>query len=311
MNRRTEEEDYYCVDISEVEWEKLDRWYGANVCLESVVLAEWNKIRKTIEKGHRKTLHLAVPTIDCMTNGLAPGEVLYIGVTDERISAAFGLNIVKNLGIDKREKLLVFNAGRGEYAYARGILSLSAEVDEYDLRDGIELTDDEIGRIEEQIEKIKASDISIVNTPYISVESISEEVLRLKEEEIPALIVIDNLRFLTTRKNCRNRDREYRHISEKLRKLAKDTLVPIVVMGPLSKKRQAMGGFWPTAIDMPADKLLDYFDKILMVHRSETEGKEVCLNVSSIKNPNGWYGYKKLLYRANYNELKEIPQIKQ
>lgn len=306
MISREEKDDYYCVDLPESEWTKIDRWLGTNVSLTSMVLTEWNKIQKTIEKGPRKSLRLAFPTIDGMLNGLAPGEILYIGLVDEKISAAFSLNIVKNLGIDKHEKILVFNSGRGEYTYARGLISLCANVDEYDLLYGKELSDEDTERIEELIEKIKSAEVSVVNTPYISIESIYDEVLKLKGEDIPSLILVDNLRFLSTKKTFKNRSQEYRHISQKLWKLAKDTRIPIVVTGPLSKSRQTMKDYWPTSVDMPAEKMLDSFDKILMVHRDETKNGVTTLNVSSIKNPNGWYGYRKILYRPDFNELKEI-----
>lgn len=307
MNAKIDkEDDYYTVDLPVSEWTKINRWFGTNVSLTSLVLTEWNKIQKTIEKGPRKMLSLAFPTIDGMVGGLAAGEIMYIGVIDERVNAAFSMNIVKNFGIDKQKKILVFNSGRGKYTYARGLISLCSGVDEYDLQYGKELSDEDTEHIEEIIEKIGKSDVSVVNTPYISVESIFDEVNRLSDDETPDLILVDNLRFVTTKKQCKNKSQEYRHIADKLWKLAKDSRVPIVVTGPLSKDRQKMRDFWPTAIDMPADKMTDSFDKILMVHNGKPENNTRILNISSIKNPNGWYGYRGMQYIPQSYELKEL-----
>lgn len=95
----------------------------------------------------------------------------------------------------------------------------------------------------------------------------------------------------------------YRVVSNKLWKLAKDTRIPIVITGPLSKKRRSMKDYWPTALDMSAENMLDSFDKILMVHRDENAE---LLNISSIKNNDGDYGYRKIKHLPDTNRLEEI-----
>ena len=59
----------------------------------------------------------------------------------------------------------------------------------------------------------------------------------------------------------------------------------------------------PTALDMPAENMLDSFDKILMVHRDENAE---LLNISSIKNNDGDYGYRKIKHLPDTNRLEEI-----
>lgn len=297
----TKTDDYYTVSLPESEWGNIERWFGTNVSMTSMVLTEWSKIQKTIEKGPREVLRLGINSIDVMTNGICPGEVMYIGNADEKTNTAFSLNIVNGFGINNKKRLLMFNSGKGEYAYARKLISLRADVDELDLKVCSCLSHDEIARVEKAVKDIQDSDVSVVNTPFISVESIYNEVHKLGEADKPDLILIDNLHFITTQRKCKSKNQEYRLVANKLWKLAKQTSIPIVITGPLSKKRRDMKDYWPTAMDMPAPNMLDSFDKILMVHRDDE-----ILNISLVKNRDGDYGYRKIKHLPDTNRLEEI-----
>lgn len=304
-NTDTTSDDYYSVSLPESEWTHIDRWFGTNVSMTSMVLTEWNKIQKTIEKGPRETLRLGVPSIDVMTDGISPGEIMFIGHVEEKTNIVFSLNIVNGFGINNKKKLLIFNSGKGGYAYARGLISLRANIDEFNLKVCEHLAYDEIERIENAVADIQTSDISVVNTPFISVEAIYDEIHKLNETARPDLILVDNLQFITTQKKCKNKRQEYRAVSNKLWELAKDIRIPIVVTGPLSKKRRKMKDYWPTAADMPAENMLDSFDKILMVHIDNNKNGEL-VNITSIKNNDGDYGYRKIKYHPGTNKLEEI-----
>ena len=51
-----------------------------------------------------------------MIGGLHPGELLYVGSAEERYNFAVGLNIIHAAGMEGNKKVLVFNAGRGQYS---------------------------------------------------------------------------------------------------------------------------------------------------------------------------------------------------
>lgn len=299
----TKDDGYYTVRLLESELTNVGRWFGTNVSMTSMVLTEWNKIQRTIECGHRESVKLGVSSIDVMTGGICHGEVMYIGHVDEKTNTAFSLNIANEFGINNKKKLLIFNSGKGEYAYARGLISLRAGVDEFNLKACELLMPDEIERVENAIADIQDSDISVVNTPFISVESICDEIYKLDETNKPELILIDNLCFITTQRKCKNKSQEYRVVANKLWKLAKNIGIPIVITGPLSKGRRNMKDYRPTALDMPAENMLDSFDKILMVHRDENAD---LLNISLIKNNDGDYGYRKIKLFSDTNRLEEI-----
>lgn len=299
----TTHDDYFSVSLPKSEWAHIDRWFGTNVSITSIVLTEWNRIRKTIEKGPRKALKLGIPSVDVMSGGICPGEVMYIGHVDEKTNTAFSLNITNGFGIDNKKRLLIFNCGKGEYTFARKLISLRADVDEFNLKVCEFLSLDEIERVENAIVDIQGSDVSVVNTPFISVESIYDEIHKLEKTNKPELILIDNLYFVTTQKKCKSKKEEYSVVSNKLWKLAKDTRIPIVITGPLSKERINMKDYWPTALDMPAENILNCFDKILMVHKDENNE---LLNISSIKNNDSDYGYRKIKHFPDTNKLEEI-----
>ena len=41
-------DDYYTVNLPESQWTSIDKWFGDNVSLTSLVMTEQNKIKKTI-----------------------------------------------------------------------------------------------------------------------------------------------------------------------------------------------------------------------------------------------------------------------
>jgi len=301
-----QDDDYYRVSLPKSEWLHIDRWLGDNVSLTSIVLTELNKIKKTRQKGPRKSIRIGIDTIDAMIGGVCPGEVLYIGSTEEKSNLAIDLNIVQKLGIGEKAKILVFNSGRGQYAYARGIISLCTGVAESRLQISQSLSDEELEQIEETISDLHLSNVSIVSTPNICIESICEEIEKYPKTERPDLVLIDNLRFLTTRTKCKDRQQEYQMVTWKLWKLAKDVQIPVVLTGPLSKQRRKMVQYWPTARDMLTENMLENFDKIVAVHRSNKKDKENILNVTVIKNPDGTYGYREMEYDPDCNALTEM-----
>lgn len=298
------EDDYYRVSLPQSEWLHIDRWLGDNVSLTSIVLTELNKIKKTYEKGRRKTIQTGIASIDAMIGGLCPGEVLYIGSTEEKYNFAVGLNILHTAGIKGNMKVLVFNSGRGQYAYARGLISLCSNVEESKLQNSQSLSEEELEQVEEAVNELRLSNVSIISTPNIYVEDICEEIERLKETELPDLVLIDNLSFLTARQQYADCREERLNITEKIWKLAKDSRIPIVLTGPIFKTRKITEGYCPTAADLPVEDMQKFLDKVVTVHRKSQ--RQDMLNITVIKNPDGTYGYRKIEYDPNCNKLIEI-----
>lgn len=302
-NKETED-DYYRVSLPQSELLHIDRWLGDNVSLTSIVLTELSKIKKTYEKGRRKTIQTGIASIDAMIGGLCPGELLYIGSTEEKYNFAVGLNILYAMGIKGNTKVLVFNSGRGQYAYARGLISLCAGIEESRLQNAQILSDEELEQVEESLGTLQLSNISVVSIPNICVEDICDEIKKLQEEDHPDFVLIDNLSFLTAQEQCANRREESRRITEKIWSLAKDIRIPIVLTGPLSKRRRKMEEYRPTATDLPTEGILKFMDKIVTIHRIGEYEDALCITV--IKNPDGTYGYRKIEYDPDSNKLTEL-----
>lgn len=298
------EDDYYRVSLPQSELLHIDRWLGDNVSLTSIVLTELNKIKKTYEKGHRKTIQTGIASIDAMVGGLYPGEVLYIGSTEENLNFAIGLNIIEKLGTHDGAKIVVFNSGRGQYAYARGLISLCSNVEESRLQNSQSLSEDELDQVEEAVSALQFSNISIISTPNIYAEDICEEIKKAQDTDRPDFVLIDNLSFLTTQMQCVDHQEEHRKIAEKLWSLAKDTRIPIVLTGPLSKGRRKMNDYRPSSADLPTEGMLKFFDKIVMVH--SCRNRQDVINITTIKNPDGTYGYRAIKYDPDCNKLTEI-----
>ena len=297
---------YDFVSVPQSEWSNIRKWFGDHVSMTSLVLTELNKIKRTKQNGKRRSLNLGIRTIDAMVGGLFDGEILYLGNETENGNFAFCLNIMKRLAVDSGKKVLVFNCGRGEYEYARGLLSLCAEVDVAKLKNPEWLSDEELQQMEEAAEKIQSADLSIVNIPNLCVERLCDEVRKTQDEVRPDILLVDNLRFLTATDVCDDRRAEYRVIAKKLRQFAKESGIPIVLTGPISKSRRMMDDYWATACDMPADDMLDSFDKIIMIHPCREPLKKDVLNVTVIKNPEGPYGYRQIEYYPRCHKLTEI-----
>ena len=303
FQNKAAEDDYYRVSLPQSEWLYIDRWLGDNVSLTSVVLTELNRIKKTNQKGPRKSVQIGIPSIDAMIGGVAPGDVLYIGSTEEDYNFAVGLNILHAAGISSN-KVLVFNSGRGQYSYARGLITLCTGIEERKLQNAQLLSKDDLMAVEETVNTLQMSNISIVSTPNAFVEDVYEELKKLKEADYPVFILIDNLSFLTTKELCSDREDEQRKIAKMLWTLAKDTRIPIVLTGPLSKKRRKMKDYRPSAADLPSAGIINFLDKIVTIHKQDDKCDNI--NITAIKNPDGTYGYRKIKYDPVCKKLTEL-----
>ena len=239
-------------------------------------------------------------------SGISPGEVMYIGQENAKINAAIMLNIIRNLGIEKKNRILYYNQSQGQNSFAKALLSLCSGIPEVELQQGWNLTQESYRHLDGVVTDIKNAEVSVVGTPNISTETIIEDVCGLDKEKLPALILINDLRFLSAQKKCRSKQKLYRYIAEKLHQLARDMRIPIILTGPIAENRTGVCE-WPLNIgDMPAAHMEEYFDKILMIYPERIREGKRTLDVGVIKNPDGWHGCYQMAYLSDCNEIREV-----
>lgn len=113
----------------------------------------------------------------------------------------------------------------------------------------------------------------VYDTPGISVENITKQCIRLKQEENIGLVVIDYLQLISTEEKT-SREQELSNIGLSLKKLAEELKIPIIVISQLSKEpeRRYKEGQdpRPTLKDFGySSDIIKCADTILLLYRDE------------------------------------------
>lgn len=135
----------------------------------------------------------------------------------------------------------------------------------------------------------------IDDTPYLSINEISDKARLLKKDHTVDLIVIDPLQFIRSSDQYENRNREVTAIIYSLKCLAHELNVPILLLSQLSREIENRGDKHPLLIDLPDSSSIEQVaDVILFLYRAAIYNPETELpNIAELmiaKNRNGATG---------------------
>lgn len=140
----------------------------------------------------------------------------------------------------------------------------------------------------------------VYDTPGISVENITKQCIRLKQEENIGLVVIDYLQLISTEEKT-SREQELSNIGLSLKKLAEELKIPIIVISQLSKEPERRykerQDPKPTLKDFGySSEVIKYADKIMLLYKDDyynkNSDKKHTLEINIAKS---MYGKSKIL----------------
>ncbi|HZN03501.1 MAG TPA: replicative DNA helicase [Candidatus Polarisedimenticolia bacterium] len=269
---------------------------------------------KTIERlqQHRELvtgLSTGYATLDEMTSGFQPTDLIIIAARPGMGKTSFALNIAQNCSRQGR-KVGVFSLEMSREQLFLRLLTGQARVDAHAMRTG-RLRREEWRRVTDTLAEIAEVPISIDDTAGITVLEMRAKSRRLKMEQGLDLLIIDYLQLMRSRGRFENRNQEISEISRSLKELAKELQVPVVAISQLSRAPEQRGNDRrPQLSDLRESGAIEQdADMVMFIFREEvykpTEENRGLAQVIIAKQRNGPIGTIEFAFLREYTRFEQ------
>jgi len=294
------------------------------VSLQDLVKQQFYHIEDTKISGLPGTgLNTGFSELDAITAGLQPSDLIILAARPSMGKTALALNIARNVAVSQQEGNIValFSLEMSKEQLALRLLCSEARVTQDNVRHAM-ISDDDMGRLAQAVEKLWECPVFIDDTPSISVLEIRGKARRLKAEHGLSLIVIDYLQLMNSSSRAENRVQEIAIIARGLKALAREMKVPVIALSQLSRMVESRSPRRPQLSDLRESGAIEQdADLVLFLYRPAYYGEEELLrinydperdkNVTEVlvaKQRNGPTGTIKLVWVPEYGQFGDLAQ---
>jgi replicative DNA helicase len=232
-----------------------------------------NSADTSLVDQNKQNLLTGFPSIDKITGGFRPGELIFISGRPAMGKSSVALNIAHHAALKENKTVVYFTYEMLSEEVSMRLMSIDSRVDLLKLRTS-NLTNSDLKAIANSTRNLSSSSIYINDLSETTSTDICRECQKIDEKEGIDLIVIDYLQLIppTNRKN--NRGDEHMEIIDDLKKIAIILKCPIIITSQM--QRYATSGaplFKPTTPDFYSTRSLDSksiyskSDYVILLHR--------------------------------------------
>ena len=285
--------------------------------ISTVVSRTLDKIEKLFhEKSAITGVSTGFKSIDEMTSGLHPGELIIVAGRPAMGKTTFAMNIAENAAITTDKPVLVFSMEMPAEQLTMRILSSLGRIDQHRLRTG-QLLDEDWPRISSTVGMMSKTKLLIDETPALSPMEMRARARRVaREHDGISLIVVDYLQLMRGSTGSDNRAAEISEISRSLKALSKELNVPVIALSQLNRgleqrinKRPIMSDLRESgAIEQDADLIVFIYRDEVYNEDSEDKGTaEIIIG----KHRNGPTGVSRLTFLGQYTRFENFTSNQQ
>ena len=273
-------------------------------------------LQKRVEK---KELVTGVPTgyhsLDELTAGLQPTDLIIIAARPSMGKTAFALNVAMRAAVSGEVPTAVFSLEMSMEQLMMRMLCSFGKVDLRNLRTGY-LNDEDWSRLYESAGALSKAPIYIDDTPALSSLELRARCRRLKSEKNIGMVIVDYLQLMRAGRRIDSREQEISEISRSLKALAKEIGVPVVALSQLNRKVEDRTNKRPVLSDLRESGAIEQdADVIIFLYRDDAYNKkednprkgvaEIILG----KQRNGPIGTVELSFLAKYTAFENLTDI--
>jgi replicative DNA helicase len=199
-------------------------------------MTDLKKRRQEAKDGAAQGLPTGYVDLDRLLGGLQPGALCTVGALTGFGKSALSTNIALNIAIQSKHVMLV-SLEMSHKEIVQRILATDAEIDQSSLRDAT-LDDQEMYSLEIRAKRLQQCDIKIEDRAY-SIGDICAKVKRVHSRKKLDLIIVDYLQLIETietRNKNTTRAQEVADLSRRLKRLAQELQIPVMVLVQLNRK---------------------------------------------------------------------------
>lgn len=243
---------------------------GGLVAFEGRMTDIFRGLEHRIEhKGELRGVDTGFPSLNALTLGWRRGDLIIIGARPSIGKTSFAMNSAVLAARAHGTRVAVFSLEMRREQLEDRLLSSIAQIPFQRIQSG-HIGGDEWSRLGETLEAIRALPVHIDDRSGRSVTEIRAMCRRLKHEHGLGLVVIDYVQLMAGELDRRGatRNDEITHISRRLKDLADELSVPILLLSQLSRSPSKRYDPAPTLSDLRDSGALEQdADVVGLLHR--------------------------------------------
>lgn len=234
-----------------------------------------------IEKQQNSTGLSGVPSgyvsIDRITNGWQPSDLIIVAARPSVGKTAFALNVARNAAVDMHMPVAFFSLEMSCAQLAKRLLISETGLSGDKIKGAIKLEDYEWEQLEYRIRDLARAALYIDDTPSLPIMEFRTKAKNLVKNKGVRLIVVDYLQLMQAPEQAKAglREQEVAYISRTLKATAKELNIPIIALSQLSRnsvQRQGSGGK-PMLSDLRESGSIEQdADMVIFIHRPDYVG---------------------------------------
>lgn len=225
--------------------------------------------------GPAKGVPTGYADLDKLTGGFHPGEMVVVAGRPGIGKSVLTIDVARNAAINNGIGTIVFSLEMSRSELVRRILSAEGRVRADALGRKGGMTDDDWTRLARRLPAIEAAPLHIVDTPNMTITAIKAKAREIAATQEIGLIVIDYLQLIESTGRAESRQIEVSAISRKLKLLAKELEVPVVVAAQLNRGPEQRTDKKPQLADLRESGALEAdADKAILIHRPDLYERE-------------------------------------
>ncbi|WP_443081684.1 replicative DNA helicase [Synechococcus sp. Nb3U1] len=207
--------------------------------------------------------------LDNLTQGLQRSDLLILAGRPSMGKTSLALNVAQNVAAYSKQPVAVFSLEMSREQLVQRLLASEARIDSSRLRSG-RISENEWQRLGQAIGFLSQLPLFIDDTPDCTVTEIRSKARRLQAEQGGTLgmVLIDYLQLMQGSASD-NRVQELSRITRGLKALAKELMVPVVVLSQLSRAVESRSDKRPQLADLRESGCLAGETEVLDVDRGK------------------------------------------
>lgn len=269
--------------------------------MQDIFIKVLGEIEKKNQKGDDYSFYTGFFDLDKYTDGLHDSELTCVGARPGVGKTAFALNIAINIA-QKGKKVYFCSLEMSAEQIMQRIIAYYTGINTQFLRTG-RLKNEEMAKIAEQTNNILSLNLKI-DTKIRYIEDLENVISELKEKEEIDVLIVDYLTLLKSKEKFAIRELEVAEISRKLKLLALDLKIPIIILVQLNRDAENK---LPTMANIRESGSIEQnCDNIIFLHNEDLDKQPNIITVILEKQRQGTTGTLKLMFNKRHSRFVNI-----
>ena len=176
------------------------------------------------------------PTLDEITMGWQPGNLIIIGARPSHGKTALGLNMARFAAVERGIPVAFFSLEMTDMELADRLIATESGIPSEKLRGRKQMEQKDWQHLEQSIRRLAVAPLYIDETSALSITEFSSKAKRMVIEKDVKIIFVDYLGLMTApATNASYREQVISEVSRQLKATAKELKIPVIAMAQLNR----------------------------------------------------------------------------